>query len=580
MPTPRDEITPRRHRTLREVLDATYDRPACPGSKNDWPDRFDTSSYETEKNRRDFDEDCLYINVYVPRNISEVEHVNILSLPVMVFIHGGPFPADGGWLLAQYGDVLVVTVQYRLGVLGFLSSGDDLAQGNLALLDQRTAMHWIWDNIRELGGNSDRITVFGEGRGAISIGYHVISPLSRGLFTRAISQSGTMLTRCCRQPNPAEMLARLTEEMGCRSGNASGELACLRSVGLNNLLSSAEKVAEQFKDSGWFPVIDGNVIPGDPYELLQAGKYNEVDYIIGINSHEGWMLQRLNSLDLKQGISQVDFEQFMHSTTSRYYEVTEQRLTALYLEYAYCKNTQSERTRAMVEFFGDLKYNAPAEMTARILSRGNRNIYFYQFSHQPSYKTRGLDVDSNVQAVNGDEFDFMFGHALYTIKDATDSERALAEAMMKAWTNFAKTGNPNPVNQMGTNWRQFKEGRRYYMELSARLNSKSTKLALRQGKMAFWNDYFPALSSRDSCPAEDDLCYRRTASVRDVQERTSTVMWVLIGVCTGLLLLVIILLFKLFCAKDFCVRSDPRKERTRIEGEDRKLRPLPYCDET
>ena len=206
---------PQKHQGwVLKVLDATYGRPACPQNREDWPDWPEAGPYEREKKRREFSEDCLYMNVYVPRNLSEVEHINILSIPVMVFIHGGPFPADGGWLLAQYGDVIVVTLQYRLGVLGYLSSGDSVAQGNFALLDQRMAMHWIWDNIRELGGNSDRITVFGEGSGAISIGYHVISPLSRGLFTRAISQSGTMLTRCCRQPNPKTMLSSLAAELG------------------------------------------------------------------------------------------------------------------------------------------------------------------------------------------------------------------------------------------------------------------------------------------------------------------------------------------------------------------------------
>ena len=201
-------------------------------------------------------------------------------------------------------------------------------------------------------------------------------------------------------------------------------------------------MAKRYGDtSGWFPVIDGNVIPADPLHLLQSGKYNDVDYVIGVNSHEGWLpLHRHTSLDLTAGISQVELEQFMHATTSRYYEVTEQRLTALLLEYAYCKNNPYARTRALVEFMGDLKYTAPAQMTARILSRGNRNIYFYYFSHRPSYKERSSDVADYVQAVNGDEFDFMFGHALYTVKDATDSELALGETMMKAWTNFAKTG--------------------------------------------------------------------------------------------------------------------------------------------
>ena len=138
-------------------------------------------------------EDCLYLNIYTPAHAQEGS-----NLPVMVWIHGGALTVGmasmyDGSVLAATEDVVVVAIQYRLGVLGFFSTGDEHARGNWGFLDQVAALRWVQQNIAHFGGNPDRVTIFGESAGGISVSSHVVSPMSKGLFHRAIMESGVAL---------------------------------------------------------------------------------------------------------------------------------------------------------------------------------------------------------------------------------------------------------------------------------------------------------------------------------------------------------------------------------------------------
>ena len=142
------------------------------------------------------------------------------SNSVMIWIHGGGFTVGSAIFyrpseLVTENDVIVVVIQYRLGVLGFLSSGDDVAPGNYGLMDQTLAIRWVKDNIRAFGGDPDSMTIFGESAGAASVGYQVLSPMSRGLFSRAILQSGTPLTRWAFNEDPVKDFYDLANKTGC-----------------------------------------------------------------------------------------------------------------------------------------------------------------------------------------------------------------------------------------------------------------------------------------------------------------------------------------------------------------------------
>ncbi|KAG9342023.1 hypothetical protein JZ751_018341, partial [Albula glossodonta] len=176
-------------------------------------------------------EDCLYLNVY-----TTVKPGQNKSLPVMVWIHGGGFLMGGASLydgssLAAFGDVVVVIIQYRLGILGFLSTGDEQAPGNLGLLDQVSALQWVQDTIHSFGGNSESVTIFGESAGGVSIWLHVLSPLSSGLFHRAISQSGIPNIPFFIQTDPRSSSAALAvaQRAGCATTDSATIMQCLRS---------------------------------------------------------------------------------------------------------------------------------------------------------------------------------------------------------------------------------------------------------------------------------------------------------------------------------------------------------------
>ena len=278
-------------------------------------------------------EDCLYLDLYIPRNLSSVEHINTLSLPVMIYIHGGDFQYGtamlrGGHRLASHGDVIVAGINFRLGVLGFLSLLADDASGNFGLKDQRLAIHWIWDNIREIGGDPERITIFGDSSGALSVGYHVASPLSRGLFTRAISQSGTMLDPSVIDKTPQEKVIKLSKSVDCPTLSYKKMMKCLRKVPTPKLLSAANEITQR-----WYPVIDGKFLTKDPLQLLLAGEMNHVDYIIGVSSHEGYSSRHIlpSQYNIDNGLSANQLDDLLTHYTGKYFARNYQQVGKTYL---------------------------------------------------------------------------------------------------------------------------------------------------------------------------------------------------------------------------------------------------------
>lgn len=188
-------------------------------------------------------EDCLYLNVYAPLDHSPVHG----PLPVMVFFHGGGFMCGSG-ISAFYGpdflldhDVIFVGVNYRLGPLGFLSTGDTRAPGNFGLKDQQLALQWVQANVAQFGGDPRLVTIFGESAGGASVTYHMQAPRSQGLFARAISQSGTNLAPWSQPAHPgvaAQRAAKLAAIVGCETEAGSEMVECLRGVSAADLTAA------------------------------------------------------------------------------------------------------------------------------------------------------------------------------------------------------------------------------------------------------------------------------------------------------------------------------------------------------
>ena len=233
-----------------------------------------------------YSEDCLYLNVFSP-NTS-------LSLPVMVYIHGGGYtrgtaitsPSD---VLALQG-VVVVIVQYRLGPFGFLTTGDSAAPGNYGMLDQVEALKWVKENIANFGGNPSKVTIFGQSAGGTSVGLHLLSPLSRDLFHQAIPESGVDLSPFAIQPTSfgLRFTKELAQKLNCGSSDHSAMVSCMRSKTASDMQKAAESIRFSFINViNWAPVVDKNFLHDTPQVLRKKGEFKQVPLIITFTSNEG-----------------------------------------------------------------------------------------------------------------------------------------------------------------------------------------------------------------------------------------------------------------------------------------------------
>lgn len=420
-------------------LDADAYGPACPQYADD--------------GRVFGDEDCLTLNVFAP--VDALDGVGDVGTrrPVLLFLHGGghvqgssrvlvgDLPLYDGTALARDHDVVIVTVNYRLGPFGFLAhpdlsaEGGEKASGNYGALDQLAALRWTHDNIGAFGGDPARITLFGESAGSVSTCRLLASPLAAGLLHGAILMSGacvaTPLTRA--EENGREVAAAL----GC--GDAADVPACLRSRSTAAVMDTLEpgvsgpgSLARGVYDG----VIDGYLLPEAPRTVLAAGRHNRVPVIVGTTSAE-------NGRDAPPIATVAEYE-----TAVRAYlraaglpAALADRVLAVYPAADY----PSPRD-AYVALTSDLKFVCPARQDLRLLAGpGNPLSYRYWFDHV----AENAGGQSRVRgAFHGSELPFLFGVLEFSLGPAAryqpgPSDLATSEAMGGYWARFAATGDPN-----------------------------------------------------------------------------------------------------------------------------------------
>ena len=231
----------------------------------------------------EFSEDCLFLDVYSP-NVS-------LKLPVLFYIHGGSFVAGAsllfpGDILALQG-VVVVVIQYRLGPLGFLTTGDSASPGNYGMLDQVEALTWVRENIEHFGGDPEKVTIFGQDAGAISVSLHLLSPWPRGLFHQAIVESGLLFG--LQTINEAiERTKQLARKLDCDVISNRTLVSCIlnkRATVINQAMQLIDW--QDHEHFIWSPVVDNNFLYDSPQNLRKEDKFEKVNLIIGFNSNEG-----------------------------------------------------------------------------------------------------------------------------------------------------------------------------------------------------------------------------------------------------------------------------------------------------
>jgi para-nitrobenzyl esterase len=385
--------------------------------------RSHTSVYYQYAGTQPTAEDCLYLNVWAPA--AERAH----DLPVMVWLYGGGFqqgsaanPVFDGTALARRG-VVVVTVNYRVGIFGFFAhpalaaESPAHASGNYGLLDQIAALRWVQHNIAAFGGNPGNVTLFGQSAGAASVDMLMASPPARGLFEHAIAESYGLDRH---MPARAEAEARGTQ-LAAKLGADS--LEALRAVPAAQLLDQG---------GAWWPIVDGAVLPEDVYTAFSQGREADVPLLTGWNADEGTT--------------------FPHAATRAAYENgLRQRFgdAAAGLHAIYPADDDAGATAASIRLFGEGRLAWGAWSAARLHVRNHFPTYVYFFDHpQPMLPGARFDETEGGIALgtfHSSEYPYIFGTLAVLSRAWTGADRALSREFGAYWTAFAATGTPNAV---------------------------------------------------------------------------------------------------------------------------------------
>jgi len=382
-------------------------------------------------------EDCLYLNVWTPRLDGKAK------LPVMVWIYGGS--NRSGWTfepnylgphLAQRGNVVVVTIAYRVGIFGFF--GHPELRGaeyptNFALLDQVAALRWLRANVAAFGGDPDNVTLFGESAGATDIGYLVNSPLARGLFHRAVSQSGgfQMQDRLDRSHAEAAGVALSAQLAG------KPDLAALRRLSSREIWDAALR---HVPDHRYTPVVDGKSVVASPAQAY-ARDGIAYDLLIGSNEDEWYMYVDADPQGLAKDLAEI--------------------APAARGPLAARAASESDVRTARDKVVTLVNMVCPSYLMADAARRASRNAWVYHFT-----RVRPGPGGVTLRSYHGAEIPYVFGTPdAWLAGDATDT--ALTERMMDLWANFARYGNPN--GPRGGEWPLFDPSAPRVLELGDRV---------------------------------------------------------------------------------------------------------------
>lgn len=458
---------PAAHAAWTEPVDATFRRPSCPQLQT-LGNGFDASS----------NEDCLTLNVWAPKDPPQK------PVPVMVWVHGGSFvfgsgaSADyDGQKLAETSGAIVVTINYRLGPLGFLAHpalrNEDPNYPSAAMYgfeDQRMALTWVKNNIAAFGGDAGNVTLFGESAGGISTCLHLLSPKSQGLFHRVIIESGACaLGRPSGTEQDAEVQgAEFAQALGCDSGDAAQDLACLRGKPVEEVILALPTSAVDIAGSdgaNWFPVVDGLNIADEPDKLLEQGAINKVPVLLGSNQDEGTI-----------------FFAFGGKITDEagYLALVEKLVPGKGMEIVnhYPSATYGSPQKAAEVAFGDAAFVCPARRTARALVTAGVPTYRYRFAHA------GKALLANLGAFHSGEIPFVFGHPTQLMPESPNAmEEPLAQAMMGYWSRMADKGDPNGGG--APNWPAYELTTEPNIVLDLTI---STETQLKKADCDFWDN--------------------------------------------------------------------------------------------
>ncbi|XP_037580273.1 cholinesterase 2-like [Dermacentor silvarum] len=409
-----------------------------------------------------FTEDCLQLNVWVP----EVGTTPGSSRSVLVWIHGGSFTLGSanmgntsGVLLAALGDVVVVSMNYRLGILGFMNANSPEAPGNVGLMDQNMALKWVQRNIAHFGGDPEQVTLFGESAGSMSVHAQIMSPLSKGLFKRAVLMSGTMYSLDTWDTVPESMVKadKVANVIGCSNGGTIELLSkaeeivdCMRNKSADEIVKASQKIAAP-KFAPFAPTYHDEFLPRNPLLALKRGFFSSVDVLAGVTSDEGAALLQFPLVPelLVEDLQGSPPEELIKSLRSALWRVLKDDILDILETYTKeaAKDDNNALRRQYIDYLSDRLFNCPLQFFAENHSEKGNKVFTYVFDHKPAT----FPLPEWMGAPHGTDVAFTFGHPYAANPDSPDGRTA--EAFIRILASFSRNGIPELPNN--ETWPQY-----------------------------------------------------------------------------------------------------------------------------
>ena len=383
--------------------------------------------------------DCLNMNIWTPSSDHD-------KRPVMVWIHGGGLRSHNarpynGQYLAKRGNVVVVTFNYRLNALGF-SFIPGSVTAPLGILDQITALKWVRDNIEHFGGDAENVTIFGESAGGWSVSTLLAMPEAKGLFHRAIAQSGACNPAGFRASEGKDVSERVLSEVGIKYG----DLDALRKISAYDLVDAEAKVREEkLKEKHWpltcAPYIDGEYIPEHPLKLIRKGAAAEVDLLVGTNLNESTSMKPDDSNNFEE-VSEKGMHNWIKLVLKTLGQ-NEDKAESLINAYRETRKHEGflSAQKVLDAFLTDFEFHISAIRTAEAQSIQNPNTYMYLFTWPSPF------MDGKFGAFHTCEIPFVFGILdkpdWNLFSDTSEEAKKHSEKIMDSWIAFARTGSPS-----------------------------------------------------------------------------------------------------------------------------------------
>ncbi|XP_076372956.1 neuroligin-4, X-linked-like [Tachypleus tridentatus] len=448
-------------------------------------------------------EDCLYLNIYAPTTVLNSN----VKVPVVVFIQGDSYNWNSGNLydgsvISSTADIIFITLNFRLGIFGFLPALEEASRGNYGLMDQVAALHWIRENVSAFGGDVNNVTIIGHGHGAAFVNLLMISPMAEGLFHRCIMHSGSALSPWAIAREAPKFARQLAGKLKCPNESNIMMIECLRSRPMKQILNVQLDVPDYLTAFG--PTIDGVVIPDEPEMLMKDDNnlYNQYDLLLGVSRMEFYY--KFSANEERYGLEKSRRTKLFRNLVRNIYTYhLKEIFYVLENEYTDWERTMEHPINILentARAISDGLVVGPLFKAAKYRDKGNKKTFLFVFGHQ----TEDSEFPKRYGCIHGEDLPYVLGVPLvgklaHFQRNYTRSETSLAQAVLIYWYTFAKKGNPNIQDDKkdkfksrfeSIEWPAFENVYQKYLSLGTKPKVRDH---YRAHQLSFWNNLIPKL---------------------------------------------------------------------------------------